>query len=77
MIFIMAKPNAISKLEPVSMHLRMTPLTGKKPKRNCEIKKFVKFNHIFHTGGNASFDFETFAKEFDEFRLLLRQNLLE
>ena len=35
------------------------------------------FDHIVHTGHNASFDgFETLAKECDEFRLLLRELLL-
>ena len=45
-------------------HLGITPLTGKKIKSPKEI---AVFNHIFHTGHNASFDdFETLVKESDE-----------
>ena len=41
-------------------------LTGKK------VKIPKEFDHIFHADHNAIFDdFETLAKEFDEFRLLL------
>ena len=35
------------------------------------------FDHIVHTGHNASFDdFETLAKERDELRFLLRESFL-
>ena len=55
-------------------HLGITPLTGKKVKIS---KESAVFDHIVHTGHNASFDdFETLAKERDEFRLLLRESLL-
>ena len=47
----------------------------KKVKR---LKESAVFDHIFHTGHNANFDeFETIAKKFDEFRLLLRKSLLK
>ena len=69
MIFIMVKPYAISKLEPVR-----TPLTEKKVKSP---KESTVFDHTVHTGRNASFDdFETLVKECDEFRLLLRESIL-
>ena len=55
-------------------HLGITPLTGKKVKSPKEI---AVFDHILHTGDNASFDdFEALLKESDEFRLLLRELLL-
>ena len=55
-------------------HLGITPLTGKKGKSP---KESALFDDIFHRGHNASFDdFETFGKESDEFRLLLRESLL-
>ena len=55
-------------------HLGITPLTGKKVKSP---KESAVFYYIFHTGHNASFDdSETFVKESDEFRLLLRESLL-
>ena len=55
-------------------HLDITPLTGKKVK--CP-KQSAIFDHIFHTCHNASFhDFETLVKDFDEFRLLLRESLV-
>ena len=51
-------------------HLGIIPLTGKNVK---SLTESTAFNHIFHTGHNASFhDFETLVKESDEFRLLLR-----
>ena len=57
-----------------SEHLSITLLNGKKLKSP---KESAVFDHIFHTGHDASFnDFETFVKESDEFRLLLRQSLL-
>ena len=55
-------------------HVGITPLTGEKVKSS---KESVVFDNIFHTGHNASFDdFETLAKESDEFRLFLRESLL-
>ena len=55
-------------------HLGNTHLTGKTEKNP---KESVVFDHIVHTGHNASFDdFETLVKECDEFRLLLRESLL-
>ena len=55
-------------------HLGITPLTGERGKSP---KESTVFDHIFHTGHNASFDdFETVLKESDEFRLLLRELLL-
>ena len=66
MIFIMVKPYAVSKLEPVDICI--TPLTVKKLK---SAKKSSVFDH------NASFnDFETVAKESDEFRLPFRESFL-
>ena len=57
-----------------SEHLGITPLTGNKVKSP---KESAVFDHIFHTGHNASFDdFETLVKESDELRLLLRESLL-
>ena len=50
-------------------HLGTMSLTGKKVKIP---KESAVFDHIFHADHNAIFDdFETLAKEFDEFRLLL------
>ena len=55
-------------------HLGITPLTGKEAKSP---KESAVFDHIAHTCHNASFDdFETLAKECDEFRLLFRESLL-
>ena len=55
-------------------HLGIMPLTGKKVKNP---KESAVFDHLVHTGHNASFDdVETLAKECDEFRLLLRESLL-
>ena len=55
-------------------HLGIMPLTRKKVKIP---KESAVFDHIVHTGHDASFDdFETFAKERHEFRLLLRESLL-
>ena len=46
-------------------HLAITTLTGKKVKIS---NKSAVFDHIFHTGHNASFDeFETLIKESDNF----------
>ena len=57
-----------------SEHIGITPLTGKKVKSP---KESAVFDHIVHTGHNASFDdFETLVKECDEFRFLLRESLL-
>ena len=54
--------------------LGITTLTAKKVKIP---KESAVFDHIFHTGHNASFDyFETLFKESDEFRLLLRGSIL-
>ena len=52
-------------------HLGIMPLTRK----NVKIpKESAVFDHIVHMGHNASFDdFETLAKECDEFRLLLKE----
>ena len=50
-------------------HLGITPLTGKKGKSP---KESAVFDHIFHTGHNASFDdYLTLVKQSDELRLLL------
>ena len=55
-------------------HLGITPLTGKKVKSP---KESAVFDHIVHTGHDASFDdFVTLVKDCDEFRLLLRESLL-
>ena len=55
-------------------HLGITPLTGKKVKSPKEI---AVFDHIVHTGHNASFDdFKTLVKECDEFRPLFRESFL-
>ena len=55
-------------------HLDATHLTGKEVKSP---KESAAFNHIFHTGHNASFDdFETLVKESYEFILLLRRSFL-
>ena len=55
-------------------HVGITPLTEEKVKSP---KESTEFDNIFRTGHNASFDdFETLAKEFDEFRLFLRESLL-
>ena len=55
-------------------HLGITPLTGKKVKSP---KESAAFDHIFHTGHNASFDdFETLVKQSGEFKFLLRESLL-
>ena len=55
-------------------HLGIMHLTGKKVKSP---KESAIFDHIVHTGHNASFDdFETLVKECDEFRLLLRESFL-
>ena len=73
MIFIMVKTKRHLKVRACE-HLGITPLTGKKIKSP---KGRAVFDHIFHTGHNASFDyFETLVKESDEFRLLLRESLL-
>ena len=52
-------------------HLGIMPLTRK----NVKIpKESTVFDHIVHMGHNASFDdFETLAKECDEFRLLFKE----
>ena len=56
------------------LHLDITPLTGRKVK---SLKESALFDHIVHTGHNASSDdFETLVKECDEFRLPLRESLL-
>ena len=50
------------------------PLTGKNVKSP---KESAVFDHIVHTGHNASFDdFETLIKECDEFRIFLRESIL-
>ena len=55
-------------------HLGIMPLTGKKVKSP---KQSAVFDHIVHTGYNASFDdFETLVKECHEFKLLLRESFL-
>ena len=55
-------------------HLGITPLTGKKVR---SLEESAVFDHIIHTGHNASFDdFETLVKECHEFRLLSRESLL-
>ena len=55
-------------------HLGITSFTEKKVKSP---KESVVFDHIIHTGHNASFnDFETLIKECDDFELLLRWSLL-
>ena len=56
----------------VCEHLGITPLTRKKVKIP---KPSAVFDHIVYTGHNASSDdFETLAKERDEFRFLLRES---
>ena len=56
-------------------HLGITPLTGKKV---ISPKESAVSDHIFHTSNNASFDdFETYVKESDEFRLLLRESFFD
>ena len=58
----------------VCEHLGITSLTGKKVKSP---KESAIFDHIVHTGHNASFDdFETLVKECDEFRRFLRESIL-
>ena len=53
-------------------HLGITPLTEKRVRSP---KESAVFDHIVHTGHNASFDdFEILVKECDEFRLLLRES---
>ena len=69
----MVKPNAILKLQACE-HLGITPLTGRKVKSPNES---ALFDHISHTGHNASFDdFETLVTDSSEFKLLLRESLL-
>ena len=69
----MVKPKKHFRVR-ICEHLRITPLTGKKVKSP---KASAVFDHIVHTGHNASFDdFETLVKECDEFRLFLRESLL-
>ena len=55
-------------------HLGIRSLTWKKVKSPL---KSAKFDHIVHTGHNASFyDFKTLANKCDKFRLLPRESLL-
>ena len=58
----------------VRQHLGITPLTMQRVKRP---KESAIFDRILHSVNNPSFDdFETLAKDSDEFTLLLIESLL-